>query len=302
MAGLAYGASPGITMPASNGGRACGGTSPSGALPGRTLRPPIGAGFSSTLGAAGALAGAAAGAGAAPPSDDSIKAMTSPSDNSSPSLTFNSFTTPPNGAGTSIVALSDSSVIRPWSLATVSPTLTSTSITGTPVLPISGTLASRTALPPAAGAGAGALLAGSAALATAGAGAEAGAAACGAGAAAASSASMMAITVPSDTSSPTFSFTSLTVPANGAGTSIVALSDSSVIRLCSLATLSPGLIITSITGTSAWPISGTRASFRSAMISPADTWMAHRSGMAAARPHIIANGAPFRRTWIDMNG
>jgi hypothetical protein len=46
-------------------------------------------------------------------------------------LTFSSRITPANGAGTSIVALSDSSVTRPWSFATVSPTATSTSITGT---------------------------------------------------------------------------------------------------------------------------------------------------------------------------
>mgnify|MGYP003296030340 CR=1 FL=1 len=39
--------------------------------------------------------------------------------------TSNSRTTPANGAGTSIVALSDSSVTRPWSLLTVSPTCTS---------------------------------------------------------------------------------------------------------------------------------------------------------------------------------
>ena len=54
-----------------------------------------------------------------------------PSDSVSPTLTFNSFTTPAAVDGTSIVALSDSSVTRPWSLATVSPTATSTSITGT---------------------------------------------------------------------------------------------------------------------------------------------------------------------------
>jgi len=46
-------------------------------------------------------------------------------------LTFNSRTTPANGAGTSIVALSDSSVTRPWSAFTRSPGATSNSITGT---------------------------------------------------------------------------------------------------------------------------------------------------------------------------
>src|SRR6185437_8383917 len=40
-----------------------------------------------------------------------------------------------------------------------------------------------------------------------------------------SSASIVAITLPSETSSPTLTFISLTVPANGAGTSMVALLD-----------------------------------------------------------------------------
>jgi hypothetical protein len=62
---------------------------------------------------------------------------------SSPTFTSNSRTIPAKGDGTSIVALSDSSVTSPWSLATVSPTCTSSSITGTPAsLPMSGTRAS----------------------------------------------------------------------------------------------------------------------------------------------------------------
>src|SRR5690606_37124376 len=60
-----------------------------------------------------------------------ISATTAPSDKVSPTLTRNSLTTPACEDGTSIVALSDSSVTRPWSRATVSPTATSTSITGT---------------------------------------------------------------------------------------------------------------------------------------------------------------------------
>ena len=63
----------------------------------------------------------------------SISATTLPSDSESPTLTLISFTTPAIGAGTSIVALSDSSVTRPWSFFTVSPTATSSLITGTPV-------------------------------------------------------------------------------------------------------------------------------------------------------------------------
>ena len=82
-------------------------------------------------GATGGLLPGAAAAGA-PPADSST-ATTSPCDSASPSLTFSSLTTPSAVDGTSSVALSDSSVTRPWSFLTVSPTLTSTSITGTPL-------------------------------------------------------------------------------------------------------------------------------------------------------------------------
>src|SRR5690606_19884893 len=98
-------------------------------------------------GSAGALCDAATGGrlsgasfwlpGAAPVS---ISATTAPSDSVSPTLTLSSRTTPACEDGTSIVALSDSSVTRPWSMATVSPTATSTSITGTSLKPpMSGT-------------------------------------------------------------------------------------------------------------------------------------------------------------------
>ena len=144
-AGLAYGASPGITMLAPIGGRACGDTSPSGAL----CTPWTAAG--ADFGAAGAGAGAGAGGFAAsgallpPPSpaagegdaataapSASMMAITAPSETSSPTLSFISLMVPANGAGTSIVALSDSSVTRLWSFSTLSPALTSTSMTGTP--------------------------------------------------------------------------------------------------------------------------------------------------------------------------
>jgi len=92
---------------------------------GSTLAPVSAVG--STL--AGA-AGAAAAAGFAPSSATSISATTLPSDRVSPTLTLISLTTPATADGTSIVALSDSSVTRPWSFTTVSPTATSTSITG----------------------------------------------------------------------------------------------------------------------------------------------------------------------------
>ncbi len=100
----------------------------------------------------------------------------------------------------------------------------------------------------AAGAAAGATGAGLGAAATgAGAGACAGA---GAGAAAPPAPSSTTISVPSDTASPTFTRMSLTVPAAGDGTSIVALSDSSVISDCSASTLSPTFTLISMTGTS----------------------------------------------------
>ena len=70
-----------------------------------------------------------AGAAAAPSA--SITAMTLPSLTLSPTFTFSSTTLPAALDGTSIVALSDSSVTRPWSCFTVSPTATSSSITGT---------------------------------------------------------------------------------------------------------------------------------------------------------------------------
>jgi hypothetical protein len=50
----------------------------------------------------------------------------------SPTLTLISLTTPATDDGTSMVALSLSSVTRPWSFLTVSPTATSTSMTGMP--------------------------------------------------------------------------------------------------------------------------------------------------------------------------
>src|SRR5438445_798246 len=74
-------------------------------------------------------------------------------------------------------------------------------------------------------------------------------------------ASRRAISEPSDTLSPTFTATSRTVPAAGEGTSMVALSDSSVTSGASAAIWSPGFTNTSITGTSLKsPMSGTLTS------------------------------------------
>ena len=71
----------------------------------------------------------------------------------------------------------------------------------------------------------------------------------------------MRIGVPSLTWSPTLTSTSPTVPADGAGTSSVALSDSSVSSGSSALTLSPGATCTSMIGTSLKsPMSGTRTS------------------------------------------
>src|SRR5690606_6332142 len=94
------------------------------------LLPPAGAGGGGG-GAAEASLSAGGGAAASPAPSPSSTTTTLPSDTVSPTLIFSSRTTPACEDGTSIVALSDSSVTRPWSFATVSPTATSTSITGT---------------------------------------------------------------------------------------------------------------------------------------------------------------------------
>ena len=127
----------------------------------------------------------------------------------SPTLIKISFTTPAIGAGTSIDALSPSTLMIDWSTSTLSPTFTIISVTFTSSEPISGTLTSTT---------------------LAAAGAAAGAGAAGAGAAA-SADSNTSIGVPVVTLSPTFTNTSFTTPASGAGTSIEALSPSTLIIL-----------------------------------------------------------------------
>ena len=96
------------------------------------------------------------------------------------------------------------------------------------------------------------------------------------------------IGVPSLTLSLTVTRTSLTVPASGEGTSIVALSDSSVTSGCSTSTSSPGETWISMTGTSSKsPMSGTLTSHQSnalrrSVSSPA-RWATKR---AAAAPSI----------------
>src|SRR5438105_14803958 len=97
--------------------------------------------------------------------------------------------------------------------------------------------------------------------AAAGAAIGAGFFAAGAGAAAATPVDNVRISVPSETLSPALSLSSAIVPPTGDGTSIVALSDSSVIGASSAFTVSPLFTCTSITGTSLKsPMSGTRTS------------------------------------------
>jgi hypothetical protein len=178
---------------------------------------------------------------------------TVPSLTRSPSLIFNSCTTPPSGEGTSIEALSDSRVTSGCSALTVSPALTMTSMIGTSLnSPMSGT---RTSATPAG------------ALVGAGGGETAGLTGFAAGPA--SSGSRLKIGVPWLTLSPILIATLFTTPAYGDGTSIDALSDSSVMSGASASTQSPGFTWSSMTGTSLKaPISGTRTCLTSPITMP----------------------------------
>src|SRR5439155_8422680 len=150
------------------------------------------------------------GAATATPPVDSVSTI-APSETLSPTLTLTDCTVPPSGDGTSIVALSDSSTTSGSSAFTTSPGLTKISMIGTSLKsPMSGTRTS--AMPPGALVGAGGACT-----------AAFGAAAAVTGALASPSSSR--ITLPSLTLSPTLTLSSFTVPAEGAGTSIVALSD-----------------------------------------------------------------------------
>src|SRR5581483_5228341 len=92
---------------------------------------------SSVAGPTASLASLVAGAacdvtsGAAPV--PSIVQTRSPCETLSPIFDLSARTMPPAGDGTSIVALSDSSTMSGASFSTRSPSLTSTSITGTPL-------------------------------------------------------------------------------------------------------------------------------------------------------------------------
>src|SRR5690348_7370654 len=77
----------------------------------------------------------------------------------------------------------------------------------------------------------------------------------------AASVASVRIRVPSFTRSPTLTLRSATTPPRGEGTSIDALSDSSVTSGCSGRIVSPGFTMTSMMGTSLKsPMSGTRTS------------------------------------------
>ncbi len=135
--------------------------------------------------------------------------------------------------------------------------------------PISGTFTSCTP-PPEAGAAAGA--------------------AASAGAAAAPSVSIIVMTEPCETLSLCLTFTSLMVPATSAGTSIVALSVSSVMTPCSFSMVSPALIWTSMISTSEKsPMSGTFSSTR-LMLSP----RRRANGTGRVRSHRRSGSRAFR--------
>src|SRR5690349_10826058 len=184
---------------------------------------------------------------------------------------------PPIGAGTSIVALSDSSVTSESSVFTMSPGLTNTSMTGTSLKsPMSGTRTSivapagGVALAPSPGESARPFSPRGAGVTSSGAGGGVAVAArvepCAPSPPFALGAvfapdSSVSTREPSLTLSPTFTATFAILPAAGDGTSIVALSDSIVTSESSTPISSPGFTNTSMIGTSLKsPMSGTLTS------------------------------------------
>ena len=164
---------------------------------------------------------------AAGASFDSSTRIGDPLETLSPTLTLISFTTPADGDGISIVALSDSSVMSDCSFDTVSPGLTRTSMTSTSLKsPMSGT---GTVMVAAAAALAALRLFGLCRLRFSASGA----------ASPLPFSSSTRIGEPLETLSPTLILICFTTPAAGDGISIVALSDSSVIRDCSFVTRRP---------------------------------------------------------------
>jgi hypothetical protein len=222
-----------------------------------------------------AAAGAAAGAAAAVAANPLTVTTSAPGPTLPPFDTCTFSTTPLAVDGTSIVALSVSSVASGVSKSTVSPGFTMTSMTDTESkLPMSGT---RTSTGPSCGAAAGAAAAAGAFAAAAG------AAALTTGLpAAADGASLLTVTTsdPGDTLAPFVTCTFSTMPFAVDGTSIVALSVSSVASGVSTSIASPTFTSTSTTATeSKFPRSGTLTSMRELMLS-ADP-VCRRSGRAS---------------------
>ena len=94
---------------------------------------------------------------------------------------------------------------------------------------------------------------------------------------------------PIDTLSPTLTTISVILPAAGDGTSMVALSDSSVTSGCSASTVSPALTRISMTGTSLKsPMSGTVTSIVAAL---AGAGAAALAGLAAPWPALFSGAA-----------
>ena len=177
---------------------------------------------------------------------------TVPSFTLSPVLMNTSFTVPACVDGTSIVALSVSSVINPSSFSMVSPTETNTSITSTsPSSPISGTATSMTSLPPEAAGAASDL------LSSFGASVFESSEDASLDASEPPAAFISPITSPSLILSPTDTDKLTISPSNGAGMSIDALSLSTVTTPSSASMLSPTATHSSITSTSSPPTSGT---------------------------------------------
>src|SRR5690348_17237349 len=200
-----------------------------------------GAGRPAGIGEAGLLAGGGdiglgAGAAAAKPRTVTTNA---PGPTVPPFVTCTFSTTPLAVDGTSIVALSVSSVASGESKSTVSPGLTITSITATESkLPMSGTRTSIELSFAGAAAGAGVV------AATAGAATAAAAGAAWADAGAASADFTVTTSAPAATLPPLLTWTCSTTPFAVDGMSIVALSVSSVASGVSMSMLSPGFTST----------------------------------------------------------
>ena len=193
------------------------------------------------------------------PARMAMTAMTTPSLTVVPISTRHSVTTPADGAGTSMEALSDSSSTSESPSCTSVPAGTRISTRSAPSsLPRSGIVTSIvvTALDASLSSDSGAAAA--VVIGVPGTGAVVAPPVWDAGDSVSFMPSSVRITSPSDTESPTATRSAPTTPAIGAGISMEALSDSTTTRLCSTSIVSPGETKTSTTSApSAPPISGT---------------------------------------------